>query len=252
MFHALAAGRVRVPEAELEFHLLDVEELNRRLPDSEFDVTKASAFAFLQARDRYDLLPSGAALGFGCGPLVVARGDRPAPDLLRGRYAVPGAHTTAHLLLRLWQPRAANRLFVRYDEVIPAVVEGRADFGVLIHEERFTHERAGARLVQDLGAWWEQRTGLPVPLGCVLARRTLGAERIAVIADALRRSIRDAMDDPARPLDHMRRHAATLDAAVLRRHVRTFVNEFSLDLGPHGRESLAALERLAAAAGVLP
>jgi 1,4-dihydroxy-6-naphthoate synthase len=252
MFHALATGLVRVCDTEVEVHLHDVQELNRLSLQGAFDLTKVSFYTWLLAREHYDLLACGAALGFGCGPLVVARKDSEPIALAGARFAVPGELTTAHLLLRLWEPHARNRVFVRYDRVMPAVAAGDVDFGVVIHEGRFTFEQAGLKLVQDLGAWWEARTGLPVPLGCILARKALGPERIAALGDALRQSIRAAMAKPEQTLDYMRAYAQEMDPDVLQKHVRTFVNEYSLDMGPRGQGAVAKLEELARAAGVIP
>jgi 1,4-dihydroxy-6-naphthoate synthase len=251
MFHALATGLVRVPGTEVEAHLHDVQELNRLSLLGAFDVTKVSFYTWLMARDQYELLPCGAALGFACGPLVVAHKDSGPVDPAHARFAVPGELTTAHLLLRLWEPRARNRVFVRYDRVMSAVADGEADFGVVIHEGRFTFERAGLKLVQDLGAWWEARTGLPVPLGCILARKALGRERIDAASRALRESIQAAMARPEQTLDYMRAYAQEMDPAVLQEHVRTFVNDFSLDMGPRGQAAIAKLEEMARAAGVI-
>lgn len=252
MFHALASGRRGVPGRAIDVHMHDVEQLNRLALKATYDVTKISFFAWLRAREHYEMLDCGAALGFGCGPIVVARAGEATPDLRRCRIVVPGELTTGHLLLRLWEPAAANRVFVRYDEVIPMVADGRADCGVVIHEGRFVYERAGLRLLQDLGAWWEEKTRLPVPLGCIVARRSLGRETIRAVGAALRAGIQDSMADPASTLDYMRQHAQEMDADVLQKHVRTFVNEFSLDLGPQGRAAVAKLEELAGQPGVLP
>lgn len=251
MFHALASGRLKVPDTEFEVHLHDVEALNRLSLKGEFDLTKVSVFTYLLARESYTLLNSGAALGFGCGPLVVTRVGRPEVEPSRCRFAVPGELTTAHLLLRLWAPQTGEKVFVRYDRVMPMVAAGEVDYGVVIHEGRFVYRQAGLDLVQDLGEWWERRTGLPVPLGCVLARTSLGPERIAALDAALRRSIEDAIANPAAALDYMRRHALEMDEKVLHQHVQTFVNHYSLDLGVQGRAAVAKLEELARISGAL-
>lgn len=251
MFHGLVSGLVKIPGVDFTVQLHDVEQLNRMALTGACDVTKVSSYAYLRIRDTYEMLSSGAAMGFGCGPIVVTGARRGAVEPVRCRFAVPGELTTAYLLLRLWCPRAGKCLFVRYDQVMPMVASGEVDCGVVIHEGRFVYRQAGLRLVQDLGQWWEARTRLPVPLGCVVARKALGRERIAAIDGALRQSIQAALADPAGPRDYMRRHVRELDEAVIMEHVRTFVNEYSLDPGEQGRAAMTMLERLAVEAGAL-
>jgi 1,4-dihydroxy-6-naphthoate synthase len=251
MFHGLASGAVRIPGVDIGVQLHDVEQLNRMALDGVYDVTKISSCAYLQVRGSYVLLNAGAAMGFGCGPIVVTRADRAALDMAHCRFAVPGELTTGHLLLRLWNPDVGKRVFVRYDRVMPMVEAGEVEAGVVIHEGRFVYQQAGLRLVQDLGRWWESRTDLPLPLGCVVAKRSLGQERITAIDRALRQSIQAAMASPGATLGYMREHAQELDEAVIREHVCMFVNEYSLDLGETGRAAMKELERMGSAAGVL-
>lgn len=251
MFHGLASGTVRIPGVDVTVHLHDVEQLNRMALDGIYDVTKVSSYAYLHLRDSHTLLNAGAAMGFGCGPLVVARADGKTLIPSQCRFAVPGELTTGHLLLRLWHPDVGERVFVRYDRVMPMVASGEVDAGVVIHEGRFVYKQAGLRLIQDLGKWWELHTDLPLPLGCVVAKRSLGQERIAAINRALKQSVQAAMASPRATLGYMRQHARELDEAVIREHVRTFVNEYSLDLGNAGRAALKELERMASEAGVL-
>ena len=255
-FYGLAEGRVDLPSAsfggklDIDVRLHDVETLNRMAFDRVYDVTKLSFHAWLQVKDDYRLLQAGAALGRGCGPLVVVRDrpDRSWPSL--GRIAVPGEHTTAHLLLRLWAPEARDRVFVPYDRIMAMVANGDVDAGVIIHEGRFTYRQRGLACLVDLGDWWESQTGLPIPLGCIAARETLGAERIAACEEMIGRSLRFALDNPTAPLPYVRQHAQELDDDVIRQHIELYVNEFSLDLGETGRAAIAALETLARKAGI--
>ena len=251
MFHAIASGQVAFPDESLAIELHDVETLNRWAARGRFDITKLSFHAWLLHRERYALLRSGAALGYRCGPLLVAARPLSRADLTRCRVAVPGELTTAHLLLRLWQPAAADRVFLPYDRIQEAVLAGEADCGVLIHEGRFTFESAGLVAVADLGEWWEGRTGLPIPLGCIGIRRELGRERRQRVESLLSESIAHAQADRGAALPYMTEHAAELDVAVLWRHVDTFVNAFSLDLGEQGRAAVVRLEQMARAAGVI-
>jgi 1,4-dihydroxy-6-naphthoate synthase len=250
MFCDLALGRLAGRRWRVACHLHDVETLNRLALAGTYDVTKVSFAAYLQVRREYELLDVGAALGSGCGPLVVAR-DAAGGDVLLGRVAVPGEHTTAHLLLRLWAPRARNRLFVPYDHVMPMVADGSADCGVIIHEGRFTYANWNLRCLADLGEWWQGRTGLPTPLGGIVARRSLGRAAIDEFQELLRRSIQHSVAQPEACRDYVRRHAQEMDEQVLDRHVKTYVNEYSLGVGPRGREAVAVLERLARQAGVI-
>jgi len=251
MFHGVASGRLRLPAAEAEVHLHDVETLNRLAMSGTFDVTKASFHAYLLVREAYQLLPVAAALGFGCGPLVVTKGEIERDDLPHCRIAVPGELTTAHLLLRLWAPEAGDKVFVPYDRVMGMVANGTADAGVIIHEGRFVYEREGLKRLVDLGAWWEQQTSLPIPLGCILARRGLGDDLIREIETLLRESIANAIAHPEATYGYVREHAQEIDDDVLDKHIKTFVNEYSLDLGESGRAAVAKLETMAREAGVI-
>lgn len=251
MFFGLATGRVELPfdrfggSLEIEVRLHDVETLNRMAFDAVYDVTKLSFHAWLQVRDTYQLLRVGATLGRGCGPLVVARAPLGAALPSGSRIAVPGEHTTAHLLLRLWAPEARNLVFVPYDRIMGMVADGEADAGVIIHEGRFVYRQSGLVCLVDLGDWWESQTGLPIPLGCLAARKTLGAERIAGCEAMIAQSLRLALENPAATQAYVRQHAQELDDDVIRKHIETYVNEFSLDLGATGRAAVAALETLA-------
>ena len=175
MFCDVATGRLRLPGREIEVHLHDVETLNRlAVEGGRYDITKLSFHAWLLVGEQYELLNVGAALGFGCGPVVVAANGTVPDDLAGCRVAVPGELTTAHLLFRLWGRDAGKKVFSPYDQIIDMVAAGQVDAGVIIHEGRFTYEQAGLRLLVDLGQWWQQLTGLPIPLGCIVARKSLG------------------------------------------------------------------------------
>jgi len=236
-------------EPGIEIHLHDVETLNRMAFEETFDVTKLSFHAWLLVRDKYQLLNVGAALGRGCGPLVVAPKDLGLkPD---ATIAVPGEYTTAHLLLRLWNPNLGNRVFMPFDRIMDAVESGEADAGVIIHEGRFVFEGRGFQCLEDLGDWWERKTGLPIPLGCIAARKSLGAELIAEFEARLKSSIQSAFDDPSSTIGYVKAHAQELDDEVIRKHIETYVNDFTLDLGSEGRAAIEKLQQLAQAAGIV-
>ena len=253
MFHDVATGALRLDGFETEIHLHDVQTLNDLAEQGRYDITKLSCHAYLRVQEQYQLLGVGAALGFDCGPLIVARNAIKRSDLAHLRLAVPGKWTTAHLLARLWAPEITDTLFVRYDEVMDCVLAGHADAGIIIHESRFVYRQLGLLQIVDLGSWWQDKTQLPIPLGCVAARRDLGADTIAKFESLLKRSIENSMATPddAPISDFVRQHAREMDENVLRKHIKMFVNEYSLDLGDQGRAAFDMLGELAAEAGVI-
>ena len=236
-------------EPDLEIHLHDVETLNRLAFEETFDVTKLSFHAWLLLRDKYQLLSVGAALGRGCGPLVIAPKAQSLKPIVS--IAIPGEFTTAHLLLRLWNPEIKNRIFMPFDRIMDAVASGKADAGVIIHEGRFVFEGRGFQCLEDLGDWWERETGLPIPLGCIAARKSLGAERIAEFEVRLKGSIQAAFDDPASTSEYVKTHAQELDDEVIRKHIETYVNAFTLNLGDEGYAAVERLQQMAEEAGVV-
>lgn len=232
--HGLVDAPVRVEPV-----LLDIEELNRRAHTGELDLTKLSFGAFAGTGERYRLLRSGAALGHGVGPLVVAREQRPLDS---GRIAIPGRETTAFLLFRLAYPGHGEVVELRYDRILGAVEAGEVDAGLIIHESRFTYEEHGLVRIADLGEWWEAETGLPVPLAGICARADVeGRDEIEA---AIRASVEHAFAHPEASRDYVRAHSQELSDEVCDRHIALYVNEFSVDLGDEG---LAAVERLLAA-----
>jgi 1,4-dihydroxy-6-naphthoate synthase len=238
-FHALAAGLVDAP-FRVRPVLLDIEELNRRALDGAFDLTKVSVGALAGVGDRYRLLRSGAALGAGVGPLVVARAPVSLAEAVRGRVAIPGRATTAYRLLRLAAPpRAVVEL--RYDRILGAVADGEVDAGLVIHESRFTYAEHGLARVADLGDWWERETGLPVPLAGIGARADLDADTVAAAERAIRASVQYAFDHPAASRDYVRAHAQEMSDAVCAQHIALYVNAHTLDVGDDGMRAIARL-----------
>lgn len=239
-FHALAHGLIRT-DLRIEPVLLDIEELNRRAHESAFDLSKLSVGAFAAVGDRYRLLRSGAALGHGVGPLVVARTPMTLADAVRGRLAIPGRETTAYRLLRLAAPALADVVELRYDRILRAVADGEVDAGLIIHESRFTYAEHGLVRIADLGAWWEADTGLPVPLAGICAASTLDAATAAEAERAIRASVQYAFDHPEASRAYVRAHAQEMSDAVCDQHIALYVNRHSLDVGDDG---LRAIERL--------
>jgi 1,4-dihydroxy-6-naphthoate synthase len=245
-FDALVHGRIQAPFAVTPA-LHDIEQLNALAREGVYELTKLSFGALAGLRDRYTLLRSGAALGRGCGPLVVAREPGTLARVAAGRIAIPGRDTTAYLLLRLAEPDLGEVVELRYDAILDAVAAGEVDAGLIIHESRFTYADHGLVEVCDLGAWWESETGLPVPLGAICVRADLDGELQAAAEDAIRRSVEHAFAHPLDSRGYVRAHSQELSDEVCRRHIELYVNEFTRDLGDDGMAAVTAL--LARAAG---
>jgi 1,4-dihydroxy-6-naphthoate synthase len=239
-FHALVHGLVPA-RFEVEPVLLDIEELNRRSAGAELQLTKLSFGAATAAGDRYRLLPSGAALGRGVGPLVVAREPCSLEEAASGRIAVPGRETTACLLLRLAASGLGEVVELRYDRILDAVVTGEVDAGLIIHESRFTYAGHGLVSVADLGEWWEGETGLPVPLAGIFARADLEPGLADEAEAAIRASVEHAFANPDASRDYVRSLSQEMSDEVCAAHIALYVNEHSVDIGDEG---LAAIDRL--------
>ncbi len=249
-FHALTFGLVDAP-FRVKPVLLDIEELNRRAHDGEFDITKLSVGAFAAVGDRYRLLRSGAALGRGVGPLVVARAAMSLADAARGRVAIPGRETTAYRLLRLalerqggslrGEPELPEFVEMRYDRILRAVAAGIVDAGLIIHESRFTYRDHGLVQVIDLGTWWEGETGLPVPLAGICVRNDVDDTTRANVERAIRASVRHAFDHPGASRAYVSAHAQEMSPEVCAQHIALYVNQHSLDIGDDGYEAIQRL-----------
>lgn len=239
-FHALVHGLVPAP-FEVEPVLLDIEELNRRAGAAELELTKLSFGAAAAAGDGYRLLRSGAALGRGVGPLVVARETATLEEAAAGRVGVPGRETTAFLLLRLAAPALGDVVELRYDRILDAVVTGELDAGLIIHESRFTYAEHGLVSIADLGEWWERQTGLPVPLAGIFARSDLEQEVVEAAEAAIRASVEYAFANPEASRDYVRSLSKEMSDDVCAAHIALYVNEHSVDIGDEG---FAAIDRL--------
>lgn len=257
MFHGLVSGRVGSALA-FEPRLEDIESLNLRVVDDDDApaVTKVSVAALGHVTDRYTVLRSGAALGRGVGPLVVVREDdqeiATLGNLEDAVVGIPGQYTTAHLLLRVFGPLRLRTQIMRFERIMPSVARSSLDAGLIIHESRFTYPQHGLRAVADLGERWERHSGLPLPLGVIVARRDLGEARIQEIEDDLSASVLAARADAAPAWPYIRQHAQEMDEAVCRQHIDLYVNEFSVDLGPEGRAAIDRLLDEGRRAGLLP
>jgi 1,4-dihydroxy-6-naphthoate synthase len=248
VFHAWSHGLLPgAPAAAVRF--ADVDVTNGAAERGEYDVVKVSYAALPWLLDRYALLPSGGALGRGCGPLVLTAG---AAGVAGARVAVPGDRTTAYLLFRLWAADVppARVDVVPFDRIMPGVAEGRWDAGLVIHEARFTYQDYGLTCVADLGDWWEGRTGLPIPLGAILARRDLASA--GRLGEVVRASVEHAWAHPEDSAAYVAEHAQEMSADVQRQHIALYVNEFTRDLGEDGYAAARALLDRAAAVGLTP
>jgi len=249
IFHALVHGLIPgTPEVNLTF--ADVDVTNTAAEKGEFDLVKVSYAALPWLLDDYHLLPCGGALGRGCGPLVLTRGDR--SDLTGATVAVPGDRTTAYLLFRLWSAdRPPARIeVVPFHRIMPGVADGRYDAGLVIHEARFPYPRHGLTALADLGEWWEKDSGLPIPLGAILARK--GVVDPGEAAEWIRTSVSMAWANPDASREFILQNAQEMELDVVKQHIELYVNEFTLDLGADGHAAADALLGRAAAAGLTP
>lgn len=252
IFYGLVKGKIETRGLLFRETLLDVEELNRRAFARELDITKASFRAFGLLRDGYCLLRSGGAIGRGAGPLVVSKGRCTMDDLKGRKIAIPGGLTTASLLLELYGPSLRDGFVpMHFSEIMGAVSRGEAHAGVVIHEGRFTYGSCGLSGVMDLGKWWEEETGLPVPLGGIIAKRTLGAGLIGEAEALIRESLLYSMGHKEEPMQYIREHAQELQEEVIEKHIGLYVNEFSLDMGQEGASAVRKLFLMAEERGII-
>lgn len=250
-FHALMDRKVDWRGLDFHVQLLDIQQLNDRLFGGDFDVAKVSFNAALRLSDRFVVLPSGSALGFGVGPLLLSSSADATPQHDQQVTLCPGDDTTATLLFRLFYPQTTQVRQVVFSDIMPMLQTGDADFGVCIHEGRFTWRQEGLFLVEDLGTRWERETEAPLPLGGLIARRELGAEVIRTVQAVIHDSLQHALSDRDDALPTMRRYAQEFSDDVLMQHVDLYVNDWTVDLGTVGRQALAELSRRVVQAGVV-
>jgi 1,4-dihydroxy-6-naphthoate synthase len=250
MFYALATGKVDTGDLEFEHELQDIETLNRRVMDGELDISAISIHAYAYVSDRYVLLPHGFAMGDRYGPRIVARDEIEADDLAGRTVAVPGRLTSAHLALRLFEPEVEVQ-FAPFDEIIDRVADGAADAGVIIHEGQLTYPAENLRLILDLGVWWYEETGLPLPLGANVARRDLGRATIRQISRYLRESIEYALAHRREALEYALPFARGIESELVDEFVGMYVNERTLDPGEDGRKAVGEFLRRGHEAGLI-
>jgi 1,4-dihydroxy-6-naphthoate synthase len=254
IFDALVHRRIDLEGLEFDVRLADVEALNQAAFAGEADVTKLSFHAFAYCADRYALLDAGSALGNNCGPLLISKRPISLAEVAEGdlSIAIPGQYTTANFLLGLACPAAWRKTPMLFSDIEGAVLDGRYDLGLIIHENRFTYEAKGLRKVVDLGEFWEHDTGAPIPLGGIVVRRSLPEEMARRVNRVLRRSVEYAFAhrDASRP--YVRAHAQEMSEEVMYKHIDLYVNQYSVDLGTAGRRAVDVLFARAAALGIVP
>ncbi len=253
IFYALVHGRIDTAGLGFKEVLLDVETLNQKAMKSELDITKVSFHAYAFLRDTYQLLRSGGALGRGCGPLVVAKRATSMEDLRGKKVAIPGRLTTAFLLLQLYDPVLGKDVVVMpFDRIMEAVKRGTVEAGLIIHESRFTYPGYGLLEVMDLGKWWEAVTGLPLPLGCIIARKSLGSPLLHTLSALIRKSVEYAFAHREATAEYVKAHSQEMEETVIGQHIDLYVNDYSLDLGGEGTAAVEELLRRAEALGIVP
>lgn len=253
MFYGLATNKVRSAGIRYTHTLCDIQALNQKAREGDgfYDVTAISFHAYPYIQEKYALLPSGGSVGEGYGPMIVARRSYSVDEIRGKRIAVPGTLTTAYLALKLFAPEVETEV-VPFDQIIPQVLEGKYEAGLIIHEGQLTFDKSGLHRIVDMGAWWRNLTGLPLPLGGNAIRRSLGPELISTVARALRESIQYALDHREEALAYAMQFARDLEPQLADRFVGMYVNERTLDYGPDGREAVRRLLDMGFEKGVIP
>lgn len=250
IFHAMLSGLVDTGDYDFVTHLHDIEALNDSAFTGRFDITKLSFHAYLYLKNRYDLLESGSALGFGCGPLLVkSDSDKKIEEMT---IAIPGEYTTAYMLLKLWNPGIEKIKHVRFDKIMNGVKEGIYDAGLIIHEGRFVYQNLGLNKIVDLGEWWEKETSSPIPLGCIAIKNDrFTKEEKDELGAIIKSSVLYALNNRDASEEFIKRFAQELDDEVIENHIKLYVNEYTIELGEKGHQAIKKLEELAADKNIL-
>ena len=248
---AIATKKVKLPDVEFDIFLHDIDTLNKAAFEKRYDIIKVSCHTYLQIRDKYKLLDTGAAVGYECGPLLLSSKIRSLHQLQDCSIAFPGKQTTAYLLFQLSGIRTGNHYFIPYDEIIPQVKSGKYDCGVIIHESRFTYRASGLHFICDLGKWWEEKTKLPVPLGCFVIRNNIEDEFARNFETLMSRSFSNRTVDDAGSDEYIIEHSLEMDPDVLKNHIELYVNEFTKSLGTAGHRAISVLAEYASMQGLI-
>ncbi len=251
MFYALATNKVRVPGLKFDHTLCDIETLNRRAMQGVYDVTAISFHAYPYIQDKYALMPSGGSVGEGYGPMIISSRPLTETQVKKAHIAVPGTMTTAYLVLKLFAPHVQTTV-VPFDQIIPQVLEGKFEAGLIIHEGQLTYAKSGLHRVIDFGSWWREKMGLPLPLGGNAIRRELGPKLMSDVCSALKHSIQYALDHREPALNYAMQFARDLDVQSADKFVGMYVNERTVDYGKDGRKAITKLLEMGHEAGIIP
>ena len=251
MFYGMATNKVRVPGVKFTHTLCDIETLNRMALEGHYDITAVSFHAYPYIQDRYAIMPSGGSVGEGYGPMIVASRNIPADEIGKIKIAVPGTMTTAYLALKLYAPDCVTEV-VPFDQIMPRVLDGKYEAGLIIHEGQLTYGKVGLYRVIDLGKWWRDLTGMPLPLGGNAIRRELGPTLLLACCNALRNSIRYALENREEALQYAMQFARDLDVQQADKFIGMYVNERTLDYGKDGREAITKLLEMGYERGLIP
>jgi 1,4-dihydroxy-6-naphthoate synthase len=251
MFYGMATNKVRVPGVKFTHTLCDIETLNRKALEGYYDITAISFHAYPYIQDKYAIMPSGGSVGEGYGPMIVASRNIPVDEIANIKIAVPGTMTTAYLALKLFAPDVVTEV-VPFDEIIPKVLEGKYEAGLIIHEGQLTFSKVGLHRIVDMGKWWRDLTGMPLPLGGNAIKRELGPDLTASCCNALRNSIQYALDHRDEALQYAMQFARDLDVQQADKFVGMYVNERTMDYGKDGRDAISKLLQMGYEQGIIP
>ena len=252
IFDAMVHGRIDTEGLEFDYFLTDVEELNLKALTSEVDITKISYYAFAYVAKNYLILDAGSALGHRNGPLLISKRRIGISELPKLRIAIPGKYTTANLLFSIAWPEVKNKTEYLFSKIEDALLADEVDAGLIIHETRFTYFRRGLHKLADMGEYWETLTGLPIPLGAIVIKRNIPDDIAQKVNRVVRRSLEYAYKDSFASYDFVSGNAREMDSTIMNNHIKLFVNEYTLNLGPRGREAIIQLFRMAFEKGVIP
>lgn len=250
IFNAIVNGLISDPDLAFVVELADVEALNQSALRKEADITKLSFGVVPEVSKNYQVLDAGAALGFGCGPLLVSKKAVTVNQFLSAKIAIPGFHTTANLLLSMAFPNFGTKYEYLFSNIEDAVLNEEVDLGLIIHENRFTYESRGLKKVVDLGEQWEKSYNLPVPLGCIAIRRDLDESIKRKVSSLIKRSVEMAFLEPEKTMPYVSEHAQAMDVEVMKQHIALYVNEFSVSLGEKGRSAVIEMFNIASKSGL--
>jgi 1,4-dihydroxy-6-naphthoate synthase len=252
IFDAMVHGRIDTEGLEFDYFLTDVEELNKKALDSEVDITKISYHAYSYVAQNYVILDAGSAIGHRNGPLLISKRRISITELPGLKIAIPGKYTTANLLFSIAWPDVVNKTEYLFSDIEDALLTGEVDAGLIIHETRFTYYKKGLHKLADMGEYWETLTGLPIPLGAIVIKRSIPDEVAQKVNRVVRRSLEFAYKDSFASFDFVSGNAKEMDSTIMNNHIKLFVNEYTLDLGFKGREAIIELFRIAHEKRVIP